>query len=197
LQHKGSAATAYKSGRYFRGRSDLVYYSYFELMVRCIAPDANSILDVGTGSVPYLEWFQWIEKKVSVDIKAPYSSQTVEGVVGNILDVQFSSKFDICTCMQVLEHIDDPIPFARRLLELSDRLLISVPYKWPKGANKHHPQDPVDEEKVLSWFGRKPNYSFVVSEPFINIKSKRMFSIYDRDPAKKFGSETYKARRRR
>ena len=68
--------------------------------------------------------------------------------------------------MQVLEHVPEPAPFARRLMELGRIVLISVPYKWPKGSNKDHVNDPVDLAAVTDWFGGRPNYHLVVREPF-------------------------------
>jgi len=189
----------YESGQYWKKRRDFIYYQYLELMVRCLAPEAKSLIDVGSGNSPYLEWFDWIERKVSADIVAPYSSDSVEGIVGNILDLEFDGKFDICTCLQVLEHIDEPAAFARKLLTLSDLVLISVPYKWPRVGKsaRFHPQDPVDLAKVEEWFGRRANYTQVVQEPFLKAKGRRMFAIFDADEARTFGTEVYKNRMRR
>ena len=75
-------------------------------------------IDVGTGNSPYLEWFEWIDRRVSLDIANPYQSDAVTGVTGNVLDVELGQKFDLCTCLQVLEHVPDPGAFARRLFEI-------------------------------------------------------------------------------
>ena len=98
--------------------------------------------------------------------------------------------------MQVLEHVPEPAPFARRLLELGRIVLISVPYKWPKGSNPDHVNDPVDLEAVADWFGRTPNYHLVVHEPFAGRKGARLFAIFDvADPERVFGNEVRKGRR--
>lgn len=187
----------YKSGAYWRRRSDLLYYQYFRFIVRCIGTDARSMIDVGSGNAPYLEWFDWIPRKVSVDLEVPYSSKTVEGVAGNILDLTFDETFDLCSCMQVLEHVPDPAPFARRLMELGKVVLISVPYKWPEGSNAGHVNDPVDLEKVTDWFGRSPDYHLVVREPFMGPKGARMFAIYDvANPGRKFVTKKVRNGRR-
>lgn len=179
---------------YWQERFDLIYYQAVDFIVRSIGTDARSIIDVGSGNCPYLEWFHWIDRKVSIDIIAPYSSDNVEPIRANILDHEFEEKFDIGTCLQVLEHVDDPGPFARRLLELTDRLIVSVPYKWPEGKTKGHVQDPVDEDKLEGWFGRPPNYQMIVQEPLGLAKARRLIAIFDADPARRFGNEDAKSR---
>ena len=186
----------YITGSYWRKRTDLLYYQYMRYMIRCIGVNAKSIIDVGSGNAPYLEWFDWIDEKVSVDLDVPYSSETVKGVTGNIMDLTFDKKYDICTCLQVLEHVPNPAPFARRLFDLSDLVLVSVPHKWPAGSVKSHVNDPVNADDVAAWFGRKPNYSLLVREPFIGQKGERLFAIFDAiDPKKRYGSEIRAQRR--
>jgi SAM-dependent methyltransferase len=187
---------SYSDGSYWRQRSDLLYYQYFRFIVRCTGARAGSILDVGSGNSPYLEWFDWIPEKVSVDIQAPYQSKTVRGIEGDIHELRFPERFDICTCMQVLEHIRQPEPFARRLLELGHLVLVSVPFKWPAGTVKGHVNDPVDLDLVTAWFGRRPNYHQVVREPFVSTRGSRMFALFDpADPTRKFGPDIRKDRR--
>lgn len=180
----------YRSGDYWIERSDLVYYQYIDYMIRCVGAKASGILDVGTGNCPYLEWWDWIPRKISIDIRAPYRSKNVEGIEANVLDHSFDEPFDVCTCLQVLEHIEDPSPFARRLFELAEIVVISVPYKWPEGRTTGHRQDPVDEEKLAGWTGRTPNYSIVVREPFQKVKSERLIAAYHSDPKTRWGRET-------
>lgn len=186
----------YATGSYWRRRSDMLYYQYFRYIIRCIGADSASMLDVGSGNAPYLDWFYWIPRRVSVDLEVPYNSKEVEGIRGNIFDLRFDEPFDLCTCMQVLEHVPEPAPFARRLLELGRLVLISVPYKWPKGSNADHVNDPVDLEMVVDWFDRKPNYHLVVEEPFSGQKGARLFAIFDvADEDRLFGNEVRRARR--
>jgi len=186
----------YKTGRYWIARSDLVYYQYIKMIIRCIGQDANSLIDVGTGNSPYLEWFDWIDEKVSVDIRVPYESKTVKGIQGNILDMSFNHKFNICTCFQVIEHIAEPIPFAQRLMELGELLLVSVPYEWPRGSASGHVNDPVTYEKLFTWFGREANWSLVVQEPFAGVIGRRLFALYDiGNPERKFGWANWRNRR--
>ena len=187
---------SYATGDYWRRRSDLLYYQYFRYIVRCIGHDATSLIDVGSGNAPYLEWFDWIPERVSVDRGVPYASAAVRGIKGDIHELSLEHRFDLCTCLQVLEHVEEPARFARRLLEMGRLVLISVPYKWRKGRTPGHLNDPVDLAAVTAWFGRAPNYHLVVREPFRHRTSARMFALYDADdPSRRFGVEVTKARR--
>ena len=181
-------------GAYWEERSDLIYYRVVDYLVRCVGAKATSIIDVGTGKCPYLEWFHWIEKKTSIDIIAPYASETVEAIYGNILTTELPQKFDLCLCLQVLEHVQDPAPFARRLTELGKRVIVSVPYNWPPGQTPGHVQDPVDLDLLSQWFGRRPNYHIIVQEPLRTKKHERLIAIYDADPKRRFGGTEIQSR---
>ena len=190
-----STDSGYANGAYWQGRTDLMYYKYFFALMRCVAKDAVSLIDVGTGNSGYLEWLDWIPQKDSVDIRVPYESENVRGIKGDIHKLPLM-RYDVCTCLQVLEHIPDPRTFAARLLELGSLVIISVPYNWPANKTKGHIHDPVDEVKIESWFGRKPNYNFVAKELFLTQNSARMFSIFDpADKSRKFGGAYWHSRR--
>lgn len=188
---------SYKTGEYWKKRSDMLYYQCFRYMIGCIGPKARSMIDVGSGNSGYLEWFDWIPERISVDIQTPYSSPTVRGIEGDIFTVPLDAPYDICSCMQVLEHVPEPEPFARRLLELGRLVLVSVPYKWPAGKTRGHVNDPVDLAKVTSWFGRAPNYHVMVTEPFSGSKARRLMALFDpSDPERKFRGDVRTKRRR-
>ena len=173
--------------RYWQRRSSLLYYKYLNSIVRDIGASAQSIVDVGTGHLPYLEWFDWIPEKVAVDLHPPYSSETVKGISGDIFELSFPKKFDLCTCMQVIEHVPDAGRFARRLMEIAHVVLVSVPHKWPAGAMHGHVHDPVTLAKVTEWFGRAPNYQLIVREPFQLRMGARLLAVYDvENPARRF-----------
>lgn len=186
----------YCSGRYWADRKDLIYYQYLYLLVRCVGARATSLIDVGTGSSPYMEWFDWITQKVSIDVIEPYRSRTVRGIIGNIIETKLDRRYSLCTCLQVLEHVEDPVRFARRLLEISDLTLISVPHNWPSASTAGHRHDPVDLQKIVRWFGRRPNYSISVSEPFLGKKSARLFALFDNiNPTRRFGTAVWRGRK--
>lgn len=149
---------------YWERRQNSVYLEYVSGLVRFVGRDARSILDVGSRNCPYLDWFDWIPRRVSLDLDRPYRSETVEGIRADFLSHEFAERFDVCLCLQVLEHIPDVERFARKLLAVSPRVIVSVPYRWPVGQNKNHIHDPVDEQKIRDWFGRDPDYSLLARE---------------------------------
>jgi hypothetical protein len=173
-QHRG-----YASGRYWRKRSHLLYYQAVRQIVDELGTPGASILDVGSGNSPYLDWFDWAGERISVDIRVPYRSEKVHGLQADILTYDFDKMYDICMCLQVLEHIPDPTPFARRLFELGRVVVVSVPFKWPRGHVKGHLHDPVDHPKLQRWMGCRPDYQLVVTEPLQRRCSARLIGIYD------------------
>lgn len=190
----------FADGSYWARRSDQLYYRYVDYIVRVVGARARSMIDVGTGGCPYLEWFDWIPERVSMDLASPYESEAVRGITGNLIEHDFGGRrFDLCTCLQVLEHVPDAAPFARRLLEVADVAVVSVPYKWPRNAAENHVHDPVDEAKLAGWMGREPNYSIVVREPFTEARKKgrRLIAVYDQDPARTIGRPEVRGRRKR
>lgn len=163
---------------YWRARAGLRYYQVVREICARVAPNARSVIDVGSNSCPQLEWFPNSPRRVSVDIEAPYRAPHIESVVCDFLEYVPETKFDLVLCLQVLEHIEDPVPFARHLLEVGREVVISVPYLWPEGACYWHCQDPVDEAKVLSWFGREPDALHIVEEAKVSAVSKRLVAHY-------------------
>ena len=171
---------------YWADRSELMYYQYVEFILRVVARDAESMVDVGTGGCPYIEWFDWIPERTSIDLDVCYESEAVKGVRGNILEMNFAERFDVGTCLQVLEHIPDPAPFCARLQEICRILVVSVPYEWPAGRTEGHIHDPVTTRKLASWMGRQPNDTVVVTEPFHRTKNRRLIAVYDPDPTREY-----------
>lgn len=191
---KLKSLSTYNTGTYWKERSDLLYYRYLDYIMRTLGKDARSLADVGTGGCKYLEWFDWIDDRVSIDIAKPYISENVRGINGDILEMYFEEKYDICTCLQVLEHIPNAKKFARKLFEIGRMVIISVPYQWPAGATPGHIHDPVNEKKLAKWMGRKPNYQILVEEPFRHGANLRLIAVYDEDENKTFTSEVVKER---
>jgi len=177
---------------------DLMYYSYLDYIMRTVGREAQSMIDIGTASCPYLEWFDWIPERTSFDMAEPYESPAVQGVQGDFLEYDFSGKrYDIATCLQVLEHVPDVFPFARKLLEIADILIISVPFEWPKTAADDHVHDPINYRKLTRWMGRKANYRQVVKEPFRGAVGQRLIAIYEADESVSYGRKDFKDRIRR
>ena len=150
---------------YWNRRKDALYLREVRRLVTEFGADAQSILDVGSNGCPYLDWFPWAPRRVSIDIANPYTGGGVEGIKADFLGVPLSDRFDVVLCLQVLEHVPDATAFACRLLASTRKhTIVSVPYRWPAGRCVHHIHDPVDEAKLYSWFGREPASSNVIAE---------------------------------
>ncbi len=168
------------SASYWDRRRDLIYYKYIRSMMGRLSADSQSLIDVGSYNTSLSEEFDWIPERFALDIREPYSSAKVQGISADFLTFEPGRRYDFATCFQVLEHIDDAGAFAKKLLSVADRVLVSVPYLWPEGQHPQHVQDPVDEAKLASWFGRAPNYQIVVQEPLREGGfSRRLIAYFD------------------
>ena len=139
---------------YFEERKHSPYYKYVRTLLGILSYNADSVCDVGSNGTDMISWLP-CKEKVSIDLRNPLRAEGIQSIKADFITYDFSRKFDIVTCFQVLEHIDDEHVklFANRLLETAENLLIvSVPYLWAKGACKYHLQDPVDQIKFASWF---------------------------------------------
>lgn len=162
---------------YWKDRAGLLYYPAVFQVVSAVGADARSIIDVGSADTDYLTWFYWIDRKVQLNLdfkKKPPAG--VERITSDFLAWEPEAKFDIALCLQVLEHVPDPISFCAKLKSTAPILVVSVPYKWPAGRTKGHLHDPVDERKLLSWMKVSPNLSMIVPEPF---GRSRLIAYYD------------------
>jgi hypothetical protein len=168
-----SAAT----NAYWESRKNLVYYQVARILTEKLGAGCKSMIDVGSSGCPYLDWFQFIPDRTSLDLLKPYRAEGIVSIKADFLSWEPQRRYDLVTCMQVLEHVPDAAGFARKLLSIGDVVIVSVPYKWPAGECKHHVHDPVDEEKMQKWFGRAPNFSYVcreVDEPIM-----RLIQVYE------------------
>ena len=162
---------------YWESRQEILYYQVVRILTQAISQGAESLIDVGSAGCPYLEWYGHVPYRTSIDLRRPYEAAGVQSLVGNFLDWTPDRKYDVATCLQVLEHVAKAREFAQKLLATAAVVVISVPYKWPHGHTKSHVQDPVDERKMLGWFDREPNFSYIVNE--LKAPVQRLVCVYD------------------
>lgn len=187
FSRKSQSPEKSKQKHYGSRRAHLKYYVAVDRIVRGLASDAKSLIDVGSANATYADEFDWIPERVCLDKFVTRPSGKVRFIQADFFEYQPPRKFDFALCMQVLEHIEDAGAFARKLLAVSDRVLISVPYGWPEGSSQHHVHDPVDEAKVEEWFGRKPDYDVVVTELLDNGPKTQRYIAYFHGGDKKLG----------
>jgi SAM-dependent methyltransferase len=149
---------------YWGQRQHFQYYKEVERLARMYAPTGGSVLDVGAADTELLHRLNWFAHRVALDRRPPCPSPNVERVVSDFMDYRPSTRFDLVLCLQVLEHLEDPEAFARKLLATGRRVIISVPYRWPAGLSPNHVHDPVDEAMLNRWAGRTPVETHVVRD---------------------------------
>lgn len=162
---------------YWSGRQNMIYYNVVEIIAEHLSRGASSMIDVGSAGGDFIGKFASVPNKTSLDMHYPYDGNGTTPVKADFFDWQPDKNYDVVMCLQVLEHIPDATKFAQKLLGLGGIVIASVPYKWKKGGTISHVHDPVDETKMLDWFGRKPNYSHICTEPRNAVQ--RLIHVYD------------------
>src|SRR5262249_18330024 len=127
--------------RYWAGRQDMLYYQVVRIVATGLAADAGAVLDVGSRGTPYLERFPDVPVRTSIDLVAPYRAEGITSLATDFLTWRPDRRYDLVTCLQVLEHVTDATTFAQRLLAAGRIVLISVPHRWRAGQSKHHVHD--------------------------------------------------------
>mgnify|MGYP001339315668 CR=1 FL=1 len=164
---------------YFTKRKHAIYLAYVDYMVCAVGSNAQSLIDIGSRNCGYFRWWPWIEDKVSLDLSEPYRGSGVRSIKADFFEWEPDRRYDVATCLQVLEHIQDARRFAHKLMTLADHVIVSVPYRWKEGTVRTHVQDPVDEAKFNSWFPHPPNYSIIATEPFSRRNGQRIVAYFD------------------
>jgi hypothetical protein len=85
-------------------------------------------------------------------------------VAADFYEFESAERFDLVLCLQVLEHLDRPGPFARKLLAAGRTTIISVPHEWPGWVTEEHVHDPVDESKLRAWTGGDPTETAIIED---------------------------------
>lgn len=164
--------------KYWHRRKNSLYLHAVRQLMEALAPHAESLIDVGSSGCPYLDWYGWIPHRTSLDLRTPYLSPDINSIKADFLLWDKDRSYDVGTCLQVLEHIDRADLFARKLLDTSGILIVSVPYKWKAKPGNSHVHDPIDEAKMRDWFQRDPNYSIVIQE--VTTAARRLVNVYER-----------------
>ena len=164
---------------YEEERKEFKYYKKTHDIIEDIQKKTsiNNIVDVGGWKGFFVENTN-IKDKTVIDLhKMEDKSDGVTRISTNFLEYNPEKKYDIVTCLQVLEHINDNDveKFAKKLFDISEKyVVISVPYKWKKGICKWHCQDPVDKDKLLKWTSVTPNEEYIITDRGMD----RLISVY-------------------
>lgn len=174
---KGAWRTVKQTWRrlvYWRTRKQSKYYVEVVRLAQLHGKPGGSVLDVGAHETKVLSQLSGFRRRVALDRGKISGQRGVETIRANFLKWEPTERFDLVLCLQVLEHIPDATTFAKRLFAAGSTVILSVPYRWPRGKCKEHIHDPVDEEKLRAWTGREPTFAVVVKD-----KSERLIAVYE------------------
>lgn len=147
---------------YYQSRKQShTYYDLVRHLLRSLGPQ-ESILDVGPADTPVATWGEF-KARVAIDLKEQPPLDRVIHVIGDYLDME-PATFSVITCLQMLEHLEDPRPYTEKLIKESQTLIVSVPHMWPKDTTKSHKQDPISLKKFLGWFDEDPTFVRIVRD---------------------------------
>ena len=157
---------------HYSQRVDLPYYRHVREILDSLGP-LESILDVGCLDAPTVMWGDFRQRYTIDRLQRPVLAG-VRAIVGSWPDDWALGSVDVVTCLQTLEHVQRPVPFAAALFATARRaVIISVPYRWPAGRCKHHIQDPIDEAKLAEMTGRAPDRTIITDGD-----ANRLIAVY-------------------
>jgi hypothetical protein len=158
--------------KYYSKRKDFKYYKKIVDILK--EQQFISILDVGARKSPILENLDSSVEKVLLDLDKVYSPPDIRSIQHDFYTWIPDKQYDAVLCLQVLEHLDDPTTFAKKLFDIATRfVIVSVPYNWKFGICKEHLQDPVDLDKLFCWTQRTPSEYYIVKDEL-----ERLICIY-------------------
>jgi hypothetical protein len=174
---------------YWRRRAGFAYYRAVVDLARAYVPPVlttwdwetprvgRSVLDVGARDTEVLRALDWFPRRVAIDLVRGPAIPGIAQIRADFLtwtppyrgwdrDAQRWApfRFDLVLCLQVLEHLENPAGFCRKLFETGRVVIISVPYRWPAGTHPDHVQDPVDETTLIRWAGQSPRETRIVRD---------------------------------
>jgi SAM-dependent methyltransferase len=165
-------------------KNDLYYQMIVKICSNLIKENENySIIDYGCCDTEVIFDLK-CKNKFLLDLNNNYSEKqkqiilekNIKFIRDSIMSIKWQNKFDICLCLQTIEHLDDPRKAFENIHKSSKKYtIISLPYKWAEF--KSHKHNHIDEEIIKEWTQIEPNESFIVRdngfERIINVYIKR------------------------
>jgi 2-polyprenyl-3-methyl-5-hydroxy-6-metoxy-1,4-benzoquinol methylase len=167
---------------YWEKRKNNLYYQKIkQICSDLIKENENySIIDYGCHDTEVIFDLK-CKNKFLLDLNNNYSvtqkqiilEKNIKFIKDSILNIKYQNEFDICLCLQTLEHLDNPKK-AFEIIHKSSKnyTIISLPYQWSEF--KCHLHHHIDEEVIKEWTQIDPNESFIVQDS----KVKRIINVY-------------------
>jgi hypothetical protein len=160
---------------YWEQRRGFRYYREVVELAGRHVPGGGAALDVGARGTEVLARLDWFQRRIALDLEPVPSAPGIETAVADFRAYEPPPGLNLVLCLQVLEHLEHPAPFARRVLAAAPTAIVSVPYLWPGWVTDEHVQDPVDEAKLAAWTGVEPAECRIVED----LEMKRLIAVYE------------------
>lgn len=96
----------------------------FRWIVNTIPKTIDSILDVGCGKGAFLRYVNSVRRDhvelVGLDFTDNTTDEDIDYIKGDIANVDINKKFGVVVTLAVIEHVNDPLDFSRRISKLCD-----------------------------------------------------------------------------
>jgi SAM-dependent methyltransferase len=156
---------------YWTDRKNFLYYKkIIEICSEIIKDNKNySIIDFGCKNTEIIFNLK-CDKKFLLDRRNFYNEKqkkiilekNIKFLEQSIYDIEFENEFDICICLQTLEHLEYPEKAFKLIHKASKKYtIISLPYKWKSQLDNH---SNINEQVIKKWTGIEPDDSFVIKE---------------------------------
>jgi len=169
---------------YWEERSKFTYYKIIEKICSTFLKENEnySIIDFGCHNTELIFDLKYKDKFLldknnfyTKEQKKIIAEKNIKFLKQSIYDVKYENEFDICLCLQTLEHLEYPKKAFEIIYKSSRKYtIISLPYKWSEFKNHIHHH--INEELIKEWTQIDPIESFIVKdaglERIINIYSK-------------------------
>ncbi len=159
---------------YWGERKDFRYYEEVVRFARHHVPQGGRVIDVGAGATKLLERMTWFDERARArSIRDSLTTRHRANPPGLLSSTVRCTTSTSCSASRFSSTSTIQAPSLESCLPLAATVIISVPYKWPKGAHPPHVQDPVDEAKLEAWTGRKPAETCIVHDG-----ADRLIAVY-------------------
>lgn len=140
-----SGSKYWQEGKKYRWQ----YMSYVIDQLKQICPDDSKLIEAGTSGMPLSDKsFLYEYPDCNLD-KVPFTFKTACCPDGHIIDTGFYNKqFDCFVALQVWEHLDNQAAAFSEVMRISKSAILSFPYKWTKGDDRHKG---IDGKKIEKW----------------------------------------------
>ena len=163
--HDEQHNTAWSRENHRSSSPDPLYYRIATRLARTHGSAVVTAVDVGLCTSPFLESIDWVSNRTAINLDPGQMVRGEGKIRGDFLQFDPSVRFDLVFCFDVLERMEKPADFFRKLLRLGDLVIVSVPYRRrPTDPEWDRPYDPIDEVILQRWARRRWVESEIVED---------------------------------